>query len=309
MDACVELARDFGDWLARPFQHAGVPVCACRNPSPTGVSWRTSVDPGFEGLAAALAAEDGAPDYGPRRAHPTAGATVVGARPFLIAWNIQLDTHDLGLARRIASRIRERDGGLPAVQALGIPLVSLGCVQVSMNLLDHRANADVARVRGGPRSWPPQPGIGIRDSELIGLAPLAAFLDTADHIGVDDARSPTERVLAAARWLGIRDATSDMALELRLDARLARCGSRAIRRRLNSAESGPGALLQDHHRGLLRDRRDGDRELGDGWPVGDAHLLEEPLQGCGPLIVVTERHGDDEIGVQTSDQLRGAGGR
>ena len=104
---------------------------------PTGGSWPTSVGLVSRACRRPLPPTDGAPDYGPRRTHPTAGATVVGARPFLIAWNIQLESEDLGLARRIASQIRERDGGLPAVQALGIPLVSQGCVQVSMNLLDH----------------------------------------------------------------------------------------------------------------------------------------------------------------------------
>ena len=145
--------------------------------------------PGFEGLAASLATADGAPDFGPRRPHPTAGATIVGARPFLIAWNIQLDVRATStLARRIATAIRERDGGMPAVQALGIPLASMGCVQVSMNLLDHERTPMwrvLERVRG-PRG---EAATSIRDSELIGLAPLRAFLDTADHVGVSSTLS------------------------------------------------------------------------------------------------------------------------
>ena len=84
-----------------------------------------------------MAQPGGEPDYGPSRPHPSAGATVVGARPFLIAWNIQLSSTDVAVARRLAGRIREGDGGLPAVQALGFELASLGCVQLSMNIVDH----------------------------------------------------------------------------------------------------------------------------------------------------------------------------
>ena len=217
MDVCIRLARDFGSWLAERY---ALPVflyaMAAGRPSR-----RVLADirrPGFEGLATALAAPDGDPDYGPRRPHPTAGATVVGARPFLIAWNIQLDTDDLGLARRIAAHIRERDGGLPAVQALGIALESAGCVQVSMNLLD-AARSPMWQVFQRVRDLAADAGVSIRDSELIGLAPLAAFLETADHIAADRSGSAEDRVLAAARSLAIRDARSDMALELRLAAR------------------------------------------------------------------------------------------
>lgn len=217
MDVCIELARAFASWLADQYT---LPVFlyarAASRPDRRVLS--DIRRPGFEGLPAALAAADGAPDFGPRRAHPTAGATAVGARPFLIAWNIQLDTDDLGLARRIASLIRERDGGLPAVQALGIPLAMLGCVQVSINLLDHE-RSPLWRVFERVRDLAAAAGTGIRDSELIGLAPLAAFLETADHIGVAELESREARVLAAAHWLAIRGATSDMALELRLDAR------------------------------------------------------------------------------------------
>jgi glutamate formiminotransferase len=87
-----------------------------------------------------MATPEGRPDVGPARPHLTAGATVVGARPILIAWNIQLDTRDIAVASRIARRIRERDGGLPSVQALGFPLAAEGVAQVSMNVLDHRTS-------------------------------------------------------------------------------------------------------------------------------------------------------------------------
>ena len=110
--------------------------------------------PGFEGLAEAMRQQAHEPDFGPATPHPTAGATVVGARPFLIAWNIQLSTTDVAVARRLAGQVRERDGGLPAVQALGIDLASQGCVQLSMNVLDHasarRSGASGRRSIGWP---------------------------------------------------------------------------------------------------------------------------------------------------------------
>jgi glutamate formiminotransferase len=158
---------------------------------------------------------DGRPDLGPAAPHPTAGATAVGARRPLIAFNIQLSTLDVALVRRIAGLIRERDGGLPAVQALGIDLASQGCTQLSMNLLDHERTplwllweraAELASAEG----------VSLLDSELIGLVPARALTDVADHLGVPGARTLVERITAAAGWLRIRRFEPDMALEIRL---------------------------------------------------------------------------------------------
>jgi glutamate formiminotransferase len=218
MATCIELARDFGAWLAERYS-LPVYLYARAASRPDRQALANIRRPGFEGLGKALAAPDGAPDFGPRRVHPTAGATAVGARPFLVAWNIQLDTDDLGLARRIAAAIRERDGGLAGVQALGIPLVSAGCAQVSMNLLDHE-RMPMWQVFERVRALASAGGASIRDSELIGLAPLRAFLDTADHAGIASDLAVEDRVLEAARWLAIRHADPDMALEVRLASRL-----------------------------------------------------------------------------------------
>jgi glutamate formiminotransferase len=114
------------------------------------------------------------PDYGPSRLHPTAGAVAVGARRLLVAYNVQLESTDLEVARRIAAAIRERDGGLPGVQALGLRLESRGCVQVSMNLTClertnlREAFEGVVRLADALE-------IGVRDSEIVGLAPRMAF--------------------------------------------------------------------------------------------------------------------------------------
>src|SRR6185295_7598107 len=93
---------------------------------------------GFEGFAAKLADPGWAPDFGPAKVHPTAGVTVVGARFFLIAFNVVLSTADVAMARAIARRVRESSGGLPAVRALGVYLASRDRAQVSLNLVDFR---------------------------------------------------------------------------------------------------------------------------------------------------------------------------
>ena len=108
--------------------------------------------------------------------HPTAGATAVGARAPLIAYNIDLASRDLGLAQDIARTIRERDGGLPKVKALGLALDD--CVQVSMNLTDYRVTSmqtvfDAVQVRAV------QAGVEIRRSEVVGLLPQDALVDLA----------------------------------------------------------------------------------------------------------------------------------
>ncbi|HEX9670894.1 MAG TPA: glutamate formimidoyltransferase, partial [Thermoanaerobaculia bacterium] len=131
---------------------------------------------GFEGLPARLADPAWAPDFGPPRPHPTAGGTIVGARPFLIAFNVVLETDDPTVARRIAARVRERTaGGLPAVRAIGVYLESRRRAQVSMNLLDFRRTslaAALARVRREAEAL----GTGIVGSEIVGLVPEAAVL-------------------------------------------------------------------------------------------------------------------------------------
>src|SRR3989449_720941 len=89
----------------------------------------------FEGLRDRIGRDPAAdPDFGPRRIHPTAGATAIGARPFLVAFNIYLDSSDVAIAKEIAKQIRTSSGGLPAVQASGFEVA--GQAQVSMNLLD-----------------------------------------------------------------------------------------------------------------------------------------------------------------------------
>jgi glutamate formiminotransferase len=214
MARCVDLARSFGAALA---ERHDLPVFLYAEAA-TRPDRRVLADirrPQFEGLPGAFARPDGAPDFGPRRAHPTAGATVVGARPFLIAWNIDLETADREVARRIARAIRERDGGLPRVQALGLYLEERACAQVSMNLLDHTVTP-MWRVWETVEALAAREGVRPAGSELIGLAPKRAFLEVADHLGVDPGSPLGDRMAAAAASLRLRDYRPDMALEVRL---------------------------------------------------------------------------------------------
>ena len=141
----------------------------------------------------------------------------VGARPFLIAWNINLESTDLELAKHIARTVRESGGGLPAIQANGFMIEELRCAQVSMNLLDF-ATTPMWRAWEAVERLAKEAGVGLRESELIGLAPLAAFEDVAAHAGTPPSAPVQERFRDAAEFLRLRDARPEMALELRLAA-------------------------------------------------------------------------------------------
>jgi len=217
LEDCVALARSFGQAVAERFE---IPVYLYARAAmrPDRVRLADVRRGGYEGLRDEIASDpDRIPDFGPRRTHPRAGAMAVGARPFLIAWNINLESTDLELAKRIARTVRESGGGLPAVQANGFMIEELRCAQVSMNLLDF-ATTPMWRVWEAVRDLAADAGVGLRESELIGLAPLAAFDDVAAHAGIPAGEPVEERFRAAASFLRLRDARPEMALELRLDA-------------------------------------------------------------------------------------------
>src|SRR5690349_11445791 len=169
MDECVALAKSFGERVAARFE-LPVYLYARAARRPTREVLADIRRPQFEGLAELIATPDYKPDFGPARVHPTAGAVVVGARPFLIAYNINLESQDIDLAKEIAKRVRERTGGLPRVQALGLFLDDLNCAQVSMNLLDFSITP-MWRVWEAVRDAAAERGVALRESELIGLAP------------------------------------------------------------------------------------------------------------------------------------------
>jgi glutamate formiminotransferase len=216
MDDCVALARSFGQRIAQRFD---LPVYLYANAATrTDRIKLADVRRGqYEALKQDIGQPGREPDFGPSHIHPSAGAVAVGARPFLIAWNVNLDTADRELAVRIARRIRESGGGLPKVQANGFMIEELGRAQVSMNLLDFSVTpiwlawetvADVAA----------EEGIGLAESELIGLAPLQALLDVADRAGASPDQPVETRLAAAAEYIKLRDFSPLQALELRLEA-------------------------------------------------------------------------------------------
>jgi glutamate formiminotransferase len=214
----VELARGFGARVAARF---GIPVYLYARAAtrPDRVRLADVRRGGYEGVRDDLlaGAVDRAPDFGPGAAHARAGAVAVGARPFLIAWNINLDTSDVEVAKRIARRVRESGGGLPAVQGNGFFIEELDAAQVSMNLLDFETSP-MWRVWDEVAKLAAEEGVAPRESELIGLAPQAAIDDVAAHAGVLGRADPEVRFAAAARYLRLRDADPLMVLEQRLAA-------------------------------------------------------------------------------------------
>lgn len=151
---------------------------------------------GYEGLAARIKNPDWRPDYGLENLDPRLGAVAVGARPFLVAFNAYLDTGDIEVARIIARRVRERDGGLPGLKALGLSVK--GRAQVSMNLTD-LGKTSLSEALEAVRAEAAELGIRVEYTELVGLLPLDALLQTTRYyLGLSELER--ERVLEASLW-------------------------------------------------------------------------------------------------------------
>jgi glutamate formiminotransferase / formiminotetrahydrofolate cyclodeaminase len=180
MDDAVQLATRLGERVGREL---AIPVFlyarAARRPERADLA---KVREGqFEGLRTLIGTDPGrAPDFGPDRNHPTAGAVAIGARPLLIAYNAYLTTPDVAVARRIAKAVRARDGGLPEVKALGFDIKERGRAQVSMNLTDYRVTP-VHRALEAVRHEAQRYGVGVEESEVVGLLPNDALLDAAEY--------------------------------------------------------------------------------------------------------------------------------
>ncbi|MBS3994881.1 MAG: glutamate formimidoyltransferase [Alkaliphilus sp.] len=140
----------------------------------------------FEGMNDKMKQSEWTPDYGPQSIHPTAGVTAVGARMPLVAFNVNLSTNDLDVANKIAKNVRFMGGGLRYCKAIGIELKDRGIVQVSMNMTDYTKTAlyrSFELIKIEAKRY----GVNIVGSEIIGLLPMEALIDTAVYyLGVED---------------------------------------------------------------------------------------------------------------------------
>ena len=179
VEETVELSRLVGQQIAT--RH-GVPVYLYEK-SATAANRVNLADirkGQFEGLSEKMKAEEWKPDFGNPEPHPTAGATVVGCRPFLVAFNVNLDTPDVEIATKIARRVRFINGGLRFVKALGVKLNSRNVAQVTMNLTDYTKTpvyAAFETVRMEARRY----GVNVIGTEIIGLIPQQALLDCVEY--------------------------------------------------------------------------------------------------------------------------------
>jgi glutamate formiminotransferase len=195
IEECVRLARDFGAALASDLD---LPVYLYERAAlvPERLSLADVRRGQFEGLREDVAQGRRLPDFGPHALGP-AGATAVGARPPLVAFNVYLDGDDEHAAAAIAAAIREAGGGLPAVRAIGFLVPERGCVTVSMNLVDHEVTG-IRAAWDAVASAASRHGLAAVSSEIVGLAPEAAVppVDVA-HVrleGFDAERQVLERL-------------------------------------------------------------------------------------------------------------------
>lgn len=178
MEECIQLANELGKEIAEKLD---IPVylyeAAAKMTSRVKLP---DVRKGeYEGLKTAIANPERHPDFGPARMHPTAGATVVGARQFLIAYNINLNTSDVSIAKKIANCIREAKGGYKYCRALGIMIEERNIAQVTINMVDY-TGTPLHRVFETVKSEAARYGVNVIGSEVVGVIPLQALIDTAE---------------------------------------------------------------------------------------------------------------------------------
>ena len=210
VEECVVLAHEAGARIAREL---GIPVYFYESAA-LRAERRNLADVrrgGFELLREQIATvPERAPDVGPPRVHESAGACIVGVRPLLVAYNVNLKTNDLAAAKRIARAVRGRDGGLPHLKALGFELQSRGIVQVSMNLTSY-AETNLHQAFEAVRREAESLGVEVLGREIVGLVPQAALDRTAAH------------------FLRLENYSHDLVLENRIAAALERKKQKPVR--------------------------------------------------------------------------------
>ncbi len=178
MDECIELSKKVGEAIAK---EADLPVFLYeKSASASHRENLAKIRKGqFEGMAEKVKDEMWIPDFGGQRIHKTAGALCVGARPPLVAYNINLGTDNLDIAKNIGKIIRESSGGLASVKAMGVMLEERNIAQVSINMTDHTVTP-LHRVTELVRAEAKRYGVNIIGTEIIGLCPMAALVDAAE---------------------------------------------------------------------------------------------------------------------------------
>ena len=181
MEECVALADELAREIAEKLE---IPVYLYEDAAkiPTRRALPDIRKGQYEGLKTEISKPERKPDYGPARMHPRAGATVVGARQFLIAYNINLDTSDVNIAKKIANRIREAKGGFKYVRAMGISVEAHGreVAQVTINMVNYQGTP-LFRVFETVKNEAARYGVNVIGSEIIGMTPMQAMLDVAEY--------------------------------------------------------------------------------------------------------------------------------
>lgn len=196
MEECIDLSKEVGRTVAQLYS---LPVFLYEKSAyaPHRENLAAIRKGEFEGMEEKIQLPEWAPDYGPKHRHPTAGTVAIGARMPLVAFNINLNTPRLDIATAISKKIRHINGGYRFVKALGVDLADRGIVQVSINMTDFTRTSlyrVFETVRFEARRW----GVTIAGSEIIGLVPMQALVDTAEY------------------YLGLEDFSIDQVLETRI---------------------------------------------------------------------------------------------
>jgi glutamate formiminotransferase len=180
MEDCIALANGVGKELGDGF---GIPVYLYEE-SATRPERKNLADVRkgqYEGLKTEIETNpDRKPDYGPQKMHPSAGATAVGARMPLIAYNVNLETSDLAVAKEIAKKVREKGGGLPFVKALGFDIKERGIVQVSMNLTNFHVTG-IWKAFEEVKKEAALRGVNVLESEIVGTVPLESLVACSNY--------------------------------------------------------------------------------------------------------------------------------
>ena len=180
MEECIELAHNFGE---RYYKETGIPVYFYEDAALRPERKRLEVirKGQYEVLKdEAKTNPDRKPDVGEACLHPTAGATVIGARKFLVAFNVNLDTPDVNIAKKIAAAVRASSGGFCHVKGIGLALEERGITQVSMNLVDYEKNSlyrVLETIRMEAKRW----GVGVVETAVYGMIPVNAILESAAY--------------------------------------------------------------------------------------------------------------------------------